>query len=161
MTVYDIPVDTLEGEPITLNPFRGRVLLIVNVASRCGFTPQYSGLEALHRRHKERGFAVLGFPCNQFAHQEPGDAAQIRDFCIRSYEITFPLFAKIDVNGRRAHPLFRLLKEAKPGFWGTKTIKWNFTKFLIARDGSVLERYAPWVPPESFEPQLERALEKR
>ena len=160
MTVYDIPVHTLEGEPTSLDRYRGQVLLIVNVASRCGFTPQYAGLEALHRRHGKRGFSVLGFPCNQFAHQEPGDAAEIRDFCTGAYDVTFPLFAKIDVNGRHAHPLYTYLKKSKPGLLGTRAIKWNFTKFLIGRDGSVLKRYAPRVTPESLEPQLKLALEK-
>jgi glutathione peroxidase len=158
VNVYDIPVATLDGETTTLSPYRGQVLLIVNVASRCGFTPQYEGLEALHRRHHDRGFSVLGFPCDQFAHQEPGNADEIRDFCTRVYDVTFPLFAKIDVNGRDAHPLYRFLKKAKPGFLGTRAIKWNFTKFLVGRDGRVLRRYAPNRKPEDIEPDLARTL---
>lgn len=158
MTVYDIPVRTLEGEATTLDRYRGQVMLIVNVASRCGFTPQYGSLEALYRRHRENGFIVLGFPCDQFAHQEPGDAAEIRDFCTRTYDVTFPLFAKIDVNGRQAHPLYTFLKDAKPGWLGTHAIKWNFTKFLIDRDGIVQDRYAPSTAPESIEVEVERAL---
>ena len=158
MTVYEIPVRTLAGESTTLEPYRGQVLLIVNVASRCGFTPQYEGLEGLHRRHHDQGFSVLGFPCDQFAHQEPGNADEIRDFCTRVYDVTFPLFAKIDVNGRNAHPLYRFLKKAKQGFLGTRAIKWNFTKFLVGRDGSVLRRYAPNCTPEDIEPDLARTL---
>ena len=158
MNVYEIPVQTLEGETTTLRPFEGQVLLIVNVASRCGFTPQYEGLEALYRRHHSYGFSVLGFPCDQFAHQEPGNAAEIRNFCTREYDVTFPLFAKIEVNGRRTHPLYRFLKRAKPGVLGIQAIKWNFTKFLIARDGRILRRYAPNSKPEDIEPDLVRTL---
>ena len=160
MTVYEIPVRTLEGEATTLDPYRGQVMLIVNVASRCGFTPQYKGLETLYRGYREQGFSVLGFPCDQFAHQEPGDASEIRDFCTQSYDVTFPLFAKIDVNGRHAHPLYTWLKKSRPGLLGTRAIKWNFTKFLIGRDGSVVERYAPAVPPEAIKPEVERVLEQ-
>ena len=158
MTVYEIPIHTLQGEDTTLAGYRGQVLLIVNVASRCGFTPQYKGLEALYRRHRGAGFSVLGFPCDQFAHQEPGDAAEIRDFCTRVYDVTFPLFAKIDVNGRNAHPLYTFLKQAKHGFLGSRAIKWNFTKFLVGRDGRVLRRYAPNCKPEVIEPDLARTL---
>ena len=158
MTVYEIPVRTLAGEATTLEAYRGQVLLIVNVASRCGFTPQYEGLEALYRRHRERGFSVLGFPCDQFAHQEPGNAAEIRDFCTRVYEVTFPLFSKIEVNGRNEHPLYGFLKDAKPGLLGTRVIKWNFTKFLVGRDGRVLRRYASNYKPEDIEPDLVRTL---
>ena len=158
MHVYEIPVQTLEGETTTLELYRGQVLLIVNVASRCGFTPQYEGLEALYRRYHDRGFSVLGFPCDQFAHQEPGNAAEIRDFCTRVYDVTFPLFAKIDVNGPNAHPLYKLLKRAKRGFLGSRTIKWNFTKFLIGRDGRVVHRYAPNTKPEAIEDDLKLGL---
>ena len=158
MNVYEIPVQTLDGKTATLEPFRGQVLLIVNVASRCGFTPQYEALEALYRRHRSQGFAVLGFPCDQFGHQEPGDAAEIKNFCQQRYDVTFPLFAKIEVNGRNTHPLYRLLKNAKRGVMGTRAIKWNFTKFLVGRDGIVLERYAPTVSPASLEPELVRVL---
>ena len=159
MTVYEIPVRTLAGEPTTLEAYRGQVLLIVNVASRCGFTPQYEGLEALYRHHRERGFSVLGFPCDQFAHQEPGNAAEIRDFCTLTYDVTFPLFAKIEVNGRNTHPLYNFLKRAKPGILGTRAIKWNFTKFLIGRQGEVGQRYAPFVTPTVIETDLKRAFE--
>ncbi|MBK6422720.1 MAG: glutathione peroxidase [Gemmatimonadetes bacterium] len=150
-SLYDIPVHTLDGAPTTLAPYRGKVLLIVNVASQCGFTPQYAGLEALHRAHQQRGLAVLGFPCDQFGHQEPGDAAEIRRFCARTYDVTFPLFSKIEVNGPGAHPLYDLLKEARPGLLGSTAIKWNFTKFLVGADGVVLARYAPTDTPEQIE----------
>jgi len=159
VTVYEIPVRTLAGEPTTLEAYRGQVLLIVNVASRCGFTPQYEGLEALYRHHRGRGFSVLGFPCDQFAHQEPGNAAEIRDFCTRTYDITFPLFAKVEVNGRNTHPLYNFLKRAKPGILGTGAIKWNFTKFLIGRQGAVSQRYAPFITPTVIETDLKRAFE--
>ena len=135
MDLYDIPVTTIDGETITLDRYRGKALLIVNVASRCGFTPQYEGLEALYRKHKDKGFVVLGFPCNQFGRQEPGSEAEIRSFCDEHYSVTFPLFAKIDVNGPNAHPLYRYLKSAKKGLLGRETIAWNFTKFLVGRNG--------------------------
>ena len=138
----------LDGRRQTLEPYRGQVLLIVNVASQCGFTPQYAGLEALYRAHRAQGFAVLGFPCDQFGHQEPGDEAEIRRFCATTYDVTFPMFAKIEVNGPRAHPLYRYLKGERPGLLGSEAIKWNFTKFLVARDGAVLKRYAPKDTPE-------------
>jgi glutathione peroxidase len=157
---YDIPVTTLEGEPTTLAPYRGLVLLIVNVASECGFTPQYEGLEALYRRHKDRGFSVLGFPCNQFGQQEPGESAEIRSFCERSYGVSFPMFAKIEVNGPQAHPLYRYLKAAQPGALGTQAIKWNFTKFLVGRGGEVTRRYGPAVQPSSLEPDLLAVLDR-
>jgi len=156
--LHEISVKTLEGEQRLLADWSGQVLLIVNVASRCGFTPQYTGLEALYRRHKARGFAVLGFPCDQFGHQEPGDAAEIRQFCSLNYEVSFPLFAKIEVNGADAHPLYALLKKARPGLLGTEAIKWNFTKFLVARDGTVLQRYAPNDKPESLDEAISAAL---
>ena len=156
--LYDIRVRTLDGSEQSMAGFAGQVLLVVNVASKCGFTPQYAGLEALYRKHRERGFAVLGFPCDQFGHQEPGDAAEIRQFCSLNYEVSFPLFAKIEVNGAGAHPLFQLLKAARPGLLGTEAIKWNFTKFLVGRDGRVLQRYAPTDKPESLEEAVVAAL---
>lgn len=159
MDLYDIPVTTLEGVEQTLAPWRGQVLLIVNVASQCGFTPQYAGLETLHRTLGVRGFAVLGFPCNQFGEQEPGDAEEIRRFCALTYDVSFPLFAKIDVNGPGTHPLFARLKEAAPGLLGTEAIKWNFTKFLVGRDGRVLKRYAPTDTPEAIGRDVEALLQ--
>ena len=158
MGIYDIGVRTLEGEELKLGGYAGQVMLIVNVASRCGFTPQYTGLEALHRRFQPQGLAVLGFPCDQFGHQEPGDAAEIRKFCTLNYQVSFPLFAKIDVNGAAAHPLYKFLKSARPGLLGSEAIKWNFTKFLVGRDGSVLQRYAPTDKPESLVGDIETGL---
>ena len=157
MSLYDITVKTIAGSTGTLADYRGQVLLIVNVASQCGFTPQYAGLEALYRRYRERGFAILGFPCDQFSHQEPGDEAEIKSFCTLNYDITFPLFAKIEVNGSNTHPLYAYLKKAQPGFLGSEAIKWNFTKFLVARNGEVLKRFAPTDTPERIEADL-RAL---
>jgi glutathione peroxidase len=161
MPLHDIPVTTIEGTPATLAPYRGQVLLIVNVASECGFTPQYEGLESLHRRHRDRGFAVLGFPCNQFGHQEPGEAAEIRGFCERSFGVSFPMFAKIAVNGPRTHLLYRYLKAAQPGALGTQAIKWNFTKFLVGGGGEVIRRYGPAVEPSSLEPDVLALLDRR
>ena len=158
MGIYDIGVRTLEGEDQKLGNYAGQALLIVNVASRCGFTPQYTGLEALHRRFHEQGLTVLGFPCDQFGHQEPGDAAEIREFCSLNYQVSFPLFAKIEVNGAAAHPLYRFLKSARPGLLGSEAIKWNFTKFLVGRDGTVLRRYAPADKPESLIADIEASL---
>ena len=160
MTLYDIPVTTIDGTASTLAAYRGQVLLIVNVASKCGFTPQYAGLEALYRRYNERGFAVLGFPCDQFSHQEPGSEAEIKQFCTLTYDVTFPLFAKIEVNGDHTHPLYAQLKAAQPGILGTGAIKWNFTKFLVGRNGTVLKRYAPTDTPEKIEPELQALLEE-
>ena len=157
-SIYSIPVKTIDLVESTLEPYRGKVLLIVNVASRCGFTPQYEGLEALYRKYRERGLVVLGFPCNQFGHQEPGDEGEIKSFCRLNYDVTFPLFAKIEVNGDAAHPLYRLLRATKPGVLGTTAIKWNFTKFLVGRDGAVLQRHAPQDKPESLERDIEAAL---
>jgi len=154
MSLYDFEVTTLEGERQTLESYRGKVLLIVNVASKCGFTPQYGGLEELYRRHRDRGFAVLGFPCDQFGHQEPGNEEEIRNFCSLTYQVSFPMFAKIEVNGDRTHPLYRLLKSAQKGLLGSEAIKWNFTKFLVDREGNVLQRYAPTATPESIEKDL-------
>jgi len=157
-TVYDFSAKTLGGEDISLDQFRGNVLLIVNVASQCGFTPQYAGLEALHRKYAPKGFAVLGFPCNQFGSQEPGDAAEIAQFCSRNYDVTFPMFAKIEVNGTGAHPLYQFLKAEQKGLLGTEPIKWNFTKFLIDRAGQVTGRFAPTTKPAELEPDIERLL---
>jgi len=154
----DIPLKTIEGEARKLADFAGQALLIVNVASQCGFTPQYAGLEALHRRFRERGFAVLGFPCDQFGHQEPGDEAAIQRFCTETYAVTFPMFAKIEVNGANAHPLFKALKQEAPGLLGLQGIKWNFTKFLVDRNHRVLRRYAPSDKPETLSGDIEAAL---
>ena len=157
-TVYDFSAKTLAGQDKALADFRGQALLIVNVASRCGFTPQYGGLEALQEAHEQRGFSVLGFPCDQFGHQEPGDEAEIERFCTLNYDVTFPMFAKIEVNGPGTHPLFAFLKTARRGLLGTASIKWNFTKFLIGRDGAPIARYAPNVEPEKIAPDIEKAL---
>ncbi len=157
-TIYDFDADLLDGTPQKLDAYRGQVALIVNVASKCGFTPQYEGLETLYNTHKDDGFVVLGFPCNQFGHQEPGDAADIREFCSTKYDVTFPLFAKIDVNGANTHPLYRFLKQAAPGLLGSEAIKWNFTKFLIDREGKVLQRYASTESPEKIGKDLAALL---
>ncbi|PKP90714.1 MAG: glutathione peroxidase [Alphaproteobacteria bacterium HGW-Alphaproteobacteria-16] len=158
MLITDIPVTSANGDETDLSPYAGKVLLIVNVASKCGFTPQYTGLEDLHRRYEARGFEVLAFPCNQFGAQEPGDAAEIASFCSLTYDVTFPVFGKIDVNGDNAAPLYRYLKKAAPGLFGTEGIKWNFTKFLIDRDGNVVERYAPQTKPEDIAADIEKLL---
>jgi len=155
---YDVPLQTLAGKPTTLAPYAGKVLLIVNTASQCGFTPQYAGLEALYKTFKERGLVVLGFPCDQFGHQEPGTAEEIAGFCQQNYGVTFPMHAKIEVNGDDAHPLYVSLKKAARGVLGTQAIKWNFTKFLVDRKGEVVERYAPNVAPESLAADIERLL---
>jgi glutathione peroxidase len=156
--VTDFQVRGADGQAVDLSAYAGKVLLIVNTASKCGFTPQYEGLEALHRRYADRGFEVLGFPCNQFGHQEPGDAAEIASFCSLTYDVTFPLFAKIDVNGERADPLYEELKRQAPGLLGSKAIKWNFTKFLVNRDGKVVDRYAPTTKPEDIAMDIEQLL---
>jgi glutathione peroxidase len=145
------PVTTIDGEPTTLEQYRGRTLLIVNVASKCGYTPQYSGLESLYHRYRERGLTILGFPCDQFGNQEPGTEADIKEFCSLSYGVTFPMFAKVDVNGPNEHPLYKQLKSAAPGVLGTTAVKWNFTKFLVNRDGRVTARYSPRDTPEDIE----------
>lgn len=156
--VYDFEVERLNGDPLKLSEYRGKVLLIVNTASRCGFTPQYAGLEKLYAKYKRRGLEVLGFPCNQFGNQEPGGADEIAEFCSVNYGVTFPMFEKIDVNGRNAHPLFRHLKREAPGVLGSEPIKWNFTKFLVGRDGKVIRRYAPNDAPASIAGDVEKAL---
>ena len=155
--VLDFTATSLAGEDIPLRRFEGQVLLIVNTASKCGFTPQYKGLEILHQKLNARGFSVLGFPCNQFGGQEPGDAAQIEQFCTSQYAVTFPMFAKIDVNGRNEHPLFAYLKHAKSGLLGP-SIKWNFTKFLVDRSGKVVARHAPTAKPEGLTREIEALL---
>ena len=156
--VYQFTAESLAGQPVSLSQFEGKVLLIVNTASECGFTPQYAGLQRLHERHAGRGFAVLGFPCNQFGKQEPGDAQQIGQFCESRFQVSFPMFAKIDVNGANAHPLYRWLTGQKPGLLGIEAIKWNFTKFLLRRDGTVYKRYAPTTRPEDIEADIETLL---
>ena len=157
--IHDIPLTRLDGSATTLDAWRGQVLLIVNVASQCGLTPQYTGLEALHRRFAARGFSVLGFPCNQFGGQEPGEAQDIAQFCSLTYDVTFPMFAKVDVNGEEAHPLWKHLKGERPGLLGTEAIKWNFTKFLIDRGGNVVKRYAPTDEPDGIAKDVERYLD--
>jgi glutathione peroxidase len=151
MSLYDISARDISGAERSLADYRGKVLLVVNVASRCGFTPQYAGLEALYRKYHDRGFEVLGFPCNQFGAQESGSEAEIQTFCSTTYGVSFPLFAKVDVNGTAAHPLYRLLKGERPGILGTEAIKWNFTKFLVNRQGEVVKRYAPNDKPEDLD----------
>ena len=150
-TAYDFTAADIDGRERALREFEGQALLIVNVASQCGFTPQYRGLEALWRKHRERGLTVLGFPCDQFGHQEPGDASEIKQFCSLNYDVTFPLFAKIEVNGAGTHPLYLWLKGEKAGVFGTEAIKWNFTKFLVDRSGQVVKRYAPVDTPEKID----------
>lgn len=157
-SVYDYSAKTITGEDKPVADFRGQVLLVVNTASKCGFTPQFKGLEALYGKYREQGFSVLGFPCNQFLGQEPGDEAQISEFCELNYGVTFPMFAKIDVNGDNAHPLFRHLTNAAPGLLGSKAVKWNFTKFLVDRKGNVVHRYAPATKPEDIESDLRMLL---
>ena len=157
-TVYEFSATTIDGKPRSLSDYRGKVLLVVNTASKCGFTPQYKGLEAIFRQFKDRGFAVLGFPCNQFGEQEPGEDASIAEFCERNFGVSFPLFAKVDVNGADAHPLFKHLTSEKKGLLGSSAIKWNFTKFLIGKDGRVIERYAPTTAPEDLIKDIEKAL---
>ncbi len=157
-TIYDFEAATIEGMPQRLDAYRGQVLLIVNVASRCGFTPQYAALETIYRENRERGLAVLGFPCNQFGHQEPGDERQIKSFCCSEYDVTFPLFAKIEVNGQAAAPLYAYLKSQRSGLFGTRSIKWNFTKFLVDRAGKVVARYGPLTSMKKVERALARLL---
>jgi len=157
-TITDMSVKAANGATADLSAYAGKVLLIVNTASKCGFTPQYEGLEALHRELGARGFEVLGFPCNQFGAQEPGDAAEIANFCSLTYDVTFPLFAKIDVNGDNADPLFEQLKSEAPGLLGSKSIKWNFTKFLVDRSGKTVKRYAPTTKPEEIKADIEALL---
>ena len=157
-TAFDFTADGIDGRPQSLAQYAGKVLLVVNVASECGFTPQYTGLEELWRTYRDRGLVVLGFPCDQFGHQEPGDEAQIQNFCTVNFGVDFPMFAKIDVNGDKAHPLWRWLKDEKGGLLGIDAIKWNFTKFLVGRDGKVIKRYAPTTEPKAIAADIEAAL---
>ena len=157
-TLYDIQVETLDGKPTTLRDYEGKVMLVVNTASQCGFTPQLAGLEELHKKYAARGLVVLGFPCNQFGEQEPGDEAAIGAFCQKNYGVTFPMHAKIEVNGAGAHPLFAQLKKAAPGLLGSERIKWNFTKFLVDAKGHVVKRYAPTTKPEEIAADVEALL---
>ncbi|MET3598768.1 glutathione peroxidase [Martelella mangrovi] len=158
MTIYDFSAKSIDGSTVDLSDYKGHVLLIVNTASECGFTPQYEGLEELYRKYREQAFSVLGFPCNQFGGQEPGDEAEIATFCKTQFSVDFPMFAKVDVNGDDAHPLFKYLKKERPGFLGSGIIKWNFTKFLIGRDGEPIKRYAPTVKPEEIQDDINDAL---
>ncbi len=158
MSVYEFSAKRLDGNDEKLADYRGQVLLIVNTASACGFTPQYAGLEALYEKLHGDGLTILGFPCNQFGAQEPGDAVEIGAFCQKNYGVTFPMFSKIEVNGANAHPLYKYLKDAKPGLLGTEAIKWNFTKFLIGKDGEPVARYAPNTKPEELEAPIKKLL---
>ena len=157
-SIYDFKADSLKGDTVSLKDFEGRVLLVVNTASACGFTPQYDGLEKLHEELSDRGLAVLGFPCNQFGAQEPGDEAEIASFCRLTYDVKFPMFAKIDVNGDATHPLYKWLKGEAKGLLGSEGIKWNFTKFLVDRAGNVVDRYAPTTKPDAIRKDIEKLL---
>jgi len=158
--IYNFKVKSLDGKETDLSSFKGKTLLIVNVASKCGFTKQYEGLEAMYKNLKDKGLVVLGFPCNQFGAQEPGDEAEIKNFCSLTYDVTFPMFAKVDVNGDNTHPLYEYLKKSEKGIFGTEGIKWNFTKFLVDKNGEVLKRYAPQTTPEEIEKEVEKLLSK-
>jgi glutathione peroxidase len=157
-TIYDFSARTIDGDEQPLGSYKGKTMLIVNVASKCGFTPQYKGLEELYEKFRDRGLVVLGFPCDQFGHQEPGDEEEIKNFCSLNYDVKFPLFAKIDVNGANAHPLYRFLKREAKGLLGSEGIKWNFTKFLVDKDGKVVRRYAPTDTPQGMEKDVAAAL---
>jgi len=157
-SVYDFTARSLDGSEVALSDYRGKVLLIVNTASKCGFTPQYSTLEVLYKEYRDRGLSILAFPCNQFGRQEPGSAAEIGAFCHRNYGISFPVFTKTDVNGANAHPLFQYLTNEKRGIFGTRAIKWNFTKFLIDRAGNAVARFAPNTKPQNLRPAIEKVL---
>jgi glutathione peroxidase len=158
MSIYDFHAKTIDGSDQSLEEYRDQVLLIVNVASKCGFTPQYTGLEALHRKLHPRGFTVLGFPCDQFGRQEPGNEQEIRSFCTTKYDVTFPLFSKIEVNGPDTHPLYKYLKHSQPGILGSEAIKWNFTKFLVDRNGEVVKRFGSVDKPEAIEGEVSALL---
>jgi glutathione peroxidase len=158
MSLYDFNAETLDGQPAPLADYRDKVVLIVNTASKCGFTGQYAGLEDLYRKYRDRGFVVLGFPCNQFGKQEPGDAAEIASFCALTYDVDFPMMGKIEVNGPRAHPLYAYLKKARKGLLGSEAIKWNFTKFLVDRAGQVAHRFPPTAEPRTLEGAIEALL---
>ncbi len=157
-SIYDFQAQTIDGRTVPLSDFRGKVVLIVNTASKCGFTPQFEGLEKLWQSHGSKGLVIVGFPCNQFGHQDPGADSEIASFCQMDYGVSFPMMAKIDVNGPDAHPLYKWLVQEAPGILGTKGIKWNFTKFLVGKDGQVLGRYAPLDTPKSLTDDIERAL---
>jgi glutathione peroxidase len=156
--IYDIPFKAADGSETSLKPYQGKAILIVNVASKCGFTPQYDGLEKLYEQYKDKGLMVVGFPCNQFGAQEPGSDQEIQSFCKMNYGVTFPVAGTIDVNGDNTHPLYQFLKKEEPGVLGTEGIKWNFTKFLVGKDGKVLKRFAPQTKPEELGPELEKVL---
>jgi glutathione peroxidase len=158
MAIYDFSVETIKGEQTNLQPYKGNVMLIVNTASKCGFTPQYQGLQSLYEANKDNGFTLLGFPCNQFGAQEPGTSDEIQEFCELNYGVNFPMYAKVDVNGDNAHPLFKHLTAEAPGILGSKAIKWNFTKFLVDRDGKVVKRFAPTDKPETIEKHIKELL---
>jgi glutathione peroxidase len=158
MSLYDFDAQTLDGKAVSLKDYAGKALLIVNTASKCGFTPQYEGLEALYRKYKDRGFEVLGFPCNQFGAQEPGNAEEIASFCSLTYDVTFPMFGKVEVNGPKTHPLYAYLKSAQKGLLGSEGIKWNFTKFLVDKSGKVVDRYAPTVTPAELDKAVAKLL---
>jgi glutathione peroxidase len=157
-TIYDFKLTTINGEDTTLEPYKGKVLLIVNVASKCGYTPQYDGLETLYTKYKDKGLVVLGFPCNQFGSQEPGSEAEIQNFCRVNFGVTFPMFSKINVNGEKTHPLYQYLKSEQPGILGTEAIKWNFTKFLVDKEGNVVERFGSSAKPSELEGKIEALL---
>ena len=156
--VYDFSARTIDGDEQSLAEYKGKAMLIVNVASKCGFTPQYKGLEELYEKFRDQGLVVLGFPCDQFGHQEPGDEDEIKNFCSLTYDVKFPLFSKIDVNGANTHPLYKYLKKEAKGLLGSESIKWNFTKFLVGKDGTVLKRYSPQDEPASLKKDIEKAL---
>jgi glutathione peroxidase len=156
--IYGFSAKSLAGKPVSLSDYAGKVVLIVNTASKCGFTPQYKGLESLYQKYKDKGLVILGFPCNQFGNQEPGDSSKISEFCEINYGVTFPLFEKVDVNGNDAHPLFTFLKAEKPGLLGSKNIKWNFTKFLVDRHGQVVKRFAPLSTPDQIDTEISKLL---
>ena len=158
MSVYDYSAKTLDGQDVSLADYRGQVLLIVNTASKCGFTPQYEGLEALYKQYAVQGLEILGFPCNQFGKQEPGTESAIQEFCQINYGVSFPMHAKIDVNGSETHPVFQQLKQAAPGILGSKGIKWNFTKFLVAKDGTIVTRFSPKTEPKDMEKDIQAQL---
>lgn len=157
-SAFDFSATDIDGNPQSFSDYAGKVILVVNTASKCGFTPQFTGLESLWREHKEQGLVVLGFPCDQFGHQEPGNEDEIKNFCSLSYDVSFPMFSKIDVNGTAAHPFYQWLKKEKSGLLGISAIKWNFTKFLIGRDGNVINRYSPTDKPEAIEKDIIKAL---
>jgi glutathione peroxidase len=160
-TIYELSAKRIDGSESSLDVYRGKVLLIVNVASHCGFTYQYAGLQSLHQKYADQGLAILGFPCNQFGNQEPGNEEEIRNFCSLKYDVSFDMFSKVDVNGANTHPVFVYLKKTAPGLLGLQGIKWNFTKFLVGRDGQVLKRYSPTTKPESLEEDIQKALQEK